>query len=647
MPPKKKARKTPAPSTSKRRARAADRATEYARGVVSGKIVAGPHVRNACRRHLDDLERAGERGYEWNVVTPRERERAKKDGRTPERSAEWAFGFFENVLKLNGGKFENTPFMLQPSQAFMVGSIFGWTRKSDGMRRFRRAYIEQAKGQGKSPLAAGIGLLCMLADGESRAEVYAAASKKDQAMVLFRDAVAMVDLSPALSKRIVKSGGNPVWNLADHRTGSFFRPISSDDGKSGPRPSCALCDEVHEHHDGGNTIDMLERGFKSREQPLLLMITNSGSDRTIVCWNEHEWAVKVAAGTLSPDEEFSYVGEILDGGDQQFSYVCALDSGDEPFEDESCWIKANPLLDVIVKRETLRAAVSQAKSIAGKANGILRLHFCQWTDADTAWIMRPALEKVLADFDPMIHVGKRVCSAVDLSGSRDMSALASVVETGFVERPSENGELVRLPTYDAWLEVWTPRDTLEERELRDRAPYRAWVDAGFLHAEPGQMIRLDFIAAKIAELNSYFALWMLGYDRYAYKRLEDELDNIGLSVPQIEHPQGGVRRGKAPDEWIEQARLAREDPPQGLWMPASVNALENLILEGRIRIRTSPVVIAACMSAAVERDAFDNRWFSKRKATNRIDPLVALTMAVGVAEMAPAKIAQPVGVHVW
>jgi phage terminase large subunit-like protein len=228
-----------------------------------------------------------------------------------------------------------------------------------------------------------------------------------------------------------------------------------------------------------------------------------------------------------------------------------------------------------------------------------------------------------------------------------MSALASVVRTGSVEVPRENGEIVSLPTYDAWLEVWTPGDTVNERELRDRAPYRAWVTAGHLHAEPGQMIRLDFIAAKIAELGSYFSLRMLGYDRYAYKRLEEEIDKLGLSVDQIEHPQGGVRRGKAPEQWIEDARRAREEPPQGLWMPASVNALENLILEGRIRIRTSPVVIAACMSDAIERDAFDNRWFSKRRATNRIDALVALAMAVGVAEMAPAKIEAPVGVHVW
>jgi phage terminase large subunit-like protein len=165
-------------------------------------------------------------------------------------------------------------------------------------RRFRRFYDEEGKGNGKSPMLAGIGLYCMLADGEARAEVYAAGSKKDQAMVLFRDAVAMRDQSPALSARLTKSGGNPVWNLADLTTGSFFRPISSDDGQSGPRPSCALCDEVHEHRNG-TVIELLERGFKFRRQPLLAMATNSGSDRNSVCWQEHQHAVRCAAGTRS------------------------------------------------------------------------------------------------------------------------------------------------------------------------------------------------------------------------------------------------------------------------------------------------------------------------------------------------------------
>ena len=199
------------------------------------------------------------------------------------------------MLKLNGGQFEGRPFLLHPSQAFRIGSLFGW-KKSDGTRRFRRFYDEEGKGSGKSPLMAGIGLYCLVADGEARAEVYAAGSKKDQAMVLFRDAVAMVDQSPALADKITKSGGNPVWNLAYVRASSWFRPISSEDGQSGPRPSCALVDEIHEHKDS-RVIEMLERGFKWRRQPILVMATNSGSDRQTVCWQEHQHAVRVAAGT--------------------------------------------------------------------------------------------------------------------------------------------------------------------------------------------------------------------------------------------------------------------------------------------------------------------------------------------------------------
>ena len=163
-----------------------------------------------------------------------------------------------------------------------------------GFRRFRVAYVEAAKGQGKSPLAAGIGLYMLVADEEPRAEVYASATKKDQAMVLFRDAVAMVELSPSLASRVARVGGASVWNLM--YSTSFFRAISSDEGQSGPRPHCALIDEIHEHQDD-RMIELARAGFKGRRQPLLFMITNSGSDRHSVCYRYHDQSVKVAAGT--------------------------------------------------------------------------------------------------------------------------------------------------------------------------------------------------------------------------------------------------------------------------------------------------------------------------------------------------------------
>lgn len=207
-----------------------DRVTAFARAVKAKHIVAGPDVRNAARRHLRDLRTGPKRGLHWDLD-----------------AANRAIGFFEDVLCLNGGDYEGLNFILAPWQAFVVGSLFGW-KTEDGFRRFRIAYIETGKGSGKSPLAAGIGLYGLVADGEARAEVYAAATKKDQAMVLFRDAVAMVDLSAHLSTRLHRSGtGDKVWNLYYPNTRSFFKPISADDGQSGPRPHMALLDEIHEH----------------------------------------------------------------------------------------------------------------------------------------------------------------------------------------------------------------------------------------------------------------------------------------------------------------------------------------------------------------------------------------------------------------
>jgi phage terminase large subunit-like protein len=559
-------------------------------------VVAGPHVRNACRRHLDDLRNGPKRGLRWDLD-----------------AANKAISFFGDVLRLNGGQFEGRPFDLHPSQAFRIGSLFGW-KKADGSRRFRRFYDEEAKGNGKSPLLAGISMWCLLADGEDRAEVYAAASKKDQAMVLFRDAVAMFQQSPALAARLTPSGGNPVWNLADLKTGSFFRPISSDDGQSGPRPSCALCDEIHEHRNG-TMIEMLERGFKWRRQPMLVMATNSGSDRQSVCWQEHQHAVRVAAGTREPDEAFTYVGEVID--DETFAFVCSLDPDDDPLEDPSCWVKANPLLGVTVQADYLAGVVRQAKAIPGKLNNILRLHFCVWTESDTAWMARPALEACLADFDPDAeHTGEAVYAGVDLSATQDLTAVAFVVPTGFVDMPRDDGTTARLPTFDAWVEAWTPADTLAERALRDNAPYDVWVREGWLHASPGRMVRFDFVAARLAELVGVYEFRALAYDRYGFKRhFEPEMDALGLSIPVVEHPQGGKKKGAE----------------SGLWMPGSKLALEQLILERRIRLCRSPVLIAAMMSAGMESDPFGNAWFSKRKAVNRIDALIALAMAVGAA----------------
>jgi len=581
-----------------------DRTKEYAERVIAGDIVAGPHVRNSCKRHLLDLKVGHERGLTFS-----------------HESANYAFDFFENVLKLSEGQFEGKAFNLDPSQAFIIGSLFGWKR-SDGTRRFRRAYIEQGKGNGKSPIAGGIGLYGMTAAGEAGAQIYAAAAKKEQANILFADAVKMVKQSPALKKRLSFAGGEGrEFNIAHHPTSSFFRPVSRDTGKtgSGPRPYFVLADEVHELPDR-KIIEMLERGFKFRREPLLFMITNSGSDRNSVAWEEHEHAIKVAAGHREAVNEPSFIGEPLD--DTTFSYVCALDDGDDPLNDPKCWIKANPLLGTTITEQYLADTVAQAKSIPGQLNGILRLHFCIWTDADTAWMTRATLEPCIHDFEIHEHYEKEVSIGLDLSQNRDITAMAVVVQTGINEHNK--------PMYDAWIEAWTPGDTLEARELRDKLPYSVWKQQGHIHAPQGESINYRHVAQTLAEYDQNYIIRMVAYDRFAFKRFEEDVDDLGLSIQFCEHPQGGLKKGKPTEAMIQEVE-SQGKQPEGLWMPGSVRILEDLLSEKRIRIKRNPVLISAMMSSVIEEDKWGNHWLAKTRSINKIDAAVALCMAIGAA----------------
>src|SRR5690606_32778526 len=411
------------------------------------------------------------------------------------------------------------------------------------------------------------------------------------------------------------------YNRGRHKSGSFFRPVARDTGKSGsgPRPYFVLADEVHERPDG-KILEMLERGFKFRRQPLLFMITNSGSDRNSICWAEHEWAIKVASGNVDAVTDPTYVGEVLH--DTTFSYVCALDDGDDPLNDPSCWAKANPLLGVTITEEYLAGVVAQAKNIPAKQNGILRLHFCVWTDADAAWMSREVLEPLLADFDPVVHKGKEVYLGLDLSQSRDITAMGAVVRTGTT---ADNK-----PTFDAWIEAWTPGDTMRAREDRDKIPYTQWAREGHIHAPVGENISYRHVAQTMVEYDRDYKVQMVPDDRYAVRRFEEDAAELGLALNFVEHPQGGTRKAKPTPEMVEAAKRAGKEA-EGLWFPGSLRMLEDAIYEGRIRFRRNPVLISAIMSAVTEQDKWDNKWLAKQKSINKIDAAVALTMAFGAA----------------
>lgn len=566
-------------------------------------------MRAACQRHLDDLVQGAARGLKYDV-----------------EAAERAFLFFERVLHVEGeGEF--IPFTLHPSQAFIVGSLYGWKRwKPDDdapkskratqgrwLRRFRQAYVEQGKGNGKSPLAAGVGMKAFVADGELGAEVYVAATLKDQAMIAFRDAVKMRDQSPQLAKRIGTSGKNPVWQMYHTASGSFMKPLSKDGAHSGPRPNCVLIDEYHEHK-SADMLEMLEAGFKRRENPLLFIITNSGSDQKSPCAIMHNYCARVVKGELEGIDPVA--------ADQTFAYICALDKGDDPLKDESCWKKANPLLGVTIKRDYLEKQVAVARSIPSKQNKVLRLNFCVWTDAADAWISRELWEKAEAPGVNWESMRGRDCYVgLDLSFTTDMSAAAFVFPSA---ETREDGKRA----YDAFVRFWRPREGLKEASERDRVRYDLWADTGDIDLTEGPVIRLSPIAQLLAKAQTDFRLKAIAYDRYRLKELGDMIADLGISdLPLIEHPQG-FRRSTTTNP---NAPTQKIDNP--LWMPNSCQETENAIIEGRLRVAVSPPLRWNVASAVVREDpaGTDNWIFDKRRATGRIDGLVALAMGIGAA----------------
>lgn len=576
--------------------RKVDPVTKYAKDVVSGKELAGPYVRAACQRHLDDLKTGAKRGLHFFV-----------------EEVEEAIRFFELVLKVEGDG-EYIPFELHPSQAFIVGSLFGWWReiKSKGKgestwrRRFRTAYVEQGKGNGKSPLSAGLAIKLVFADGEIGAQGYVAGRDKEQSNIAFQDAVKMWQQSPQLMKRVEPSGRKPVWQLTHVPSGSFLKPLSKNGAPSGPRPNVAIIDEYHEHKTA-DVLEMLEAGFKKRPNPLLFIITNSGSDKGSPCGKMHDFAKKVALGEYEPEDQLA--------ADNVFTYICALDEGDDPFRDKKCWKKANPLLGVTIQDDFLESQVATARAMPSKQNKILRLHFCQWTDANDAWITRDLWERCESpDLQWEKYRGKKCYLAIDLAFTRDLAALAAAF-------PTEDG-------VDVLVKFWKPEENLSTAIEEDKVRYDLWAKDGFITLTPGPVIRLEPVAREIGSCLDMFDVQAFAYDRYRLKELADDLADLNILPPLIEHPQG-FRRGLTPNP--NDIRQKIENP---LWMPNSCQELENSILENRIRFEVNPC-LRWNVGGAVRRinPAGTDDWiFDKRRALGRIDGIVASAMAVGAVK---------------
>lgn len=587
-----------------------DQPTKYAIDVGSGAIVAGPHVRAACKRHLADLAIAHERGLFWDI-----------------EAANSIIRFFHDVLTVEVeeadpfGKAVAQSIKFTPAawQTFILGSIFGW-KTATGGRRFCRAFIEIGKGNGKSPLAAGIGHYMLSGKGvrKARAEIYSAATDRDQAEILFRDAVSMWERSPALRRRLIQSGDKKVTQLSNidpttRRPDGFFRPISSDKkGKSGIRPYCALVDEVHEHPDD-SVIEMLRAGIaKGYADALLLEITNSGFDKKSVCGREHDYAVEVVSGKRT--------------NDAFFVFIACLDEGDEPFEDESCWPKANPNLGISIHIPKLREQVEEARGMPSKEGLVRRLHFCQWTGSEKDAVPRELWMKAEGEVDPaaLTEAGYRCFGGLDLSRTTDLTAFT------LNWLLDETKDQWRFAT-KTWF--WTPADTLRERAKKDRAPYDVWVEQGHMEAVPGKMIKFGWIADALLDLCSRYHPQSIGCDEYGLKQLIEKLEEIGQSLPCVVHPQGFNRR--VVGERTELEGTGAEEVT--LWMPDSINKFEAALLENRITIAVNPVMRMCSQGVVYTVNRTGHRMFDKEKASTRIDGMVSNAMSIGVATLAIAQ----------
>lgn len=500
--------------------------------------------------------------------------------------------FFPDVLRLSEGEHAGKPFVLSPWQQFIIGSLFGW-KGPDGFRRFRNAYVEIGKGNGKSPLAGGIGLYMLMADGEAHAECYAAATTRDQAGILFRDAVNMVDASPALSSRLVKSGGLQTHNLYHPASGSFFRPVSSEGrGLDGKRVHYAALDEIHEHP-SSVVVDKMRAGTKSRRQALIVGITNSGFDQDSVCWHMHEYSERLV--------------ERQDDNDAWFAYVCQLDKDDQ-WTDERAWAKPNPNIGVSVPLKYLREQVAEAQGMPSKQNIVRRLNFCEWTNQETAAIdldqwnrcagfsLAGRDAKVLRQEMELVLEGRTCFIGVDLSSTEDTTSSVKLFPPEGPDDP-----YIVIPHF------WVPEDNVTRKVKEARVPYDVRIREGFLLATPGAVVDYDAVLEQVLKDCERYDVREIAVDPWNSTQFFNNLQKNGIDVKRL--------------VIFKQSIEFFHEPTKKL--------IEELIPTRRIAHLANPVLRSHAANLTLKEDVSGNLRPAKNRQRGKVDGMFGVIMALG------------------
>ncbi|MDH5244825.1 MAG: terminase large subunit [Betaproteobacteria bacterium] len=534
--------------------RSGEPVTVYARRVSDGDIPAGKWHRLACDRHLRDLTESAD-GSRWVY--------------RPELAAK-AFGIFA-LCRHFKGEWAGQPIRLEPWQQFVVGSVMGWVDRETGLRRFRNAFIELPRGQGKSTIAGGMLVLFAFFDGEGGAEAYSVATKRDQARISFQAGRQMLLRSKALKQHVTIG----KYNIHSEATESKMEGLGADaDTLDGLRPHIVVVDEVHKIP-SSDLIDVMESGMGTRRQPLLFEITTAGDDDQSVYGQHHLLSTRVLDQTVPLD--------------QWFAFIAAADPEDD-WTLAATWRKANPNFGVSVKPEFLRSEVEKACANPAEIAKVRRLYLGQkiqtvdsyYSVAD--WQACPPLPDEAELRRAPCWIG------LDLSSSIDVTAAVLVWKV-------DGGEIAVRPHF------WLPADNLEERGRRDRVPYGLFRQQGWLETTEGNVIDRAVIRKRVAVLAKEWKARAVCYDPWHAQELVQALqDQDGVKVIPVRQMFDPISR--------------------------HMKDFQATILQRRVRHDHNPLMGLMVGNVVPRYDDKSNVLPSKKKSRGRIDGVQATLNAL-------------------
>lgn len=549
-------------------------ATQYARDVVDGRILACKWVRLACQRHLADLQRDAEGWrYAWNP------ELESPDGKLY-RPADRVCTFIELLPHIKGDWAARAErIQLQPWQVFVVASIFGWVDRNTKRRRFRVADLYVPRKNAKSTMAAGIGLYMMSADWEFGAEVYSGATTEKQAGEVFKPARLMAERTPEFRDRFAVSVRASQISI-DHNN-SKFEPIIGKPG-DGASPSCAIIDEFHEHATE-DLYDTMRTGMGARSQPLTLIITTAGDDVSGPCYAHQEDLQNIMLGLIEDDTRFGVI----------YSIDIDEDGKLEDWTTEEALIKANPNFGVSVDAEFLLTELRDAIRDSRKQATFQTKHLNIWVQSSSPWLnlhdWKAGADKALKLED---FAGENCWQGLDLANVTDIASRCKLF------RRVVDGEM----HFYAFWSHYLPEDVIADPENKH---YQGWERGGWLVKTAGSMIDQDLIERHVIADAEHFRVMEVALDAWGSPGISAALEAEGFTVVRI--PQN-VSHLSAPMKYID-----------------------GLVRAGRLHHCGDPVATWGVSNVQVKPDKNDN-WFPRRgNRKKKIDPAAALIIAMARA----------------